>query len=301
MLSSDLELLKQVIIATGDAYGIDYAIIEKDYYVTEILKSIAEKEPGFIFKGGTSLSKCYGIIKRFSEDIDLAFACQQHTTEGERKRMKAAIVSTIADFGFSLTNPEKVKSRRDYNKYIISYPFEFAATALKPNLIVETSVFVRAYPTEKKKATSYIYDYLKEQNRDDIIEKFGLSPFELQVQSLERTLIDKIFAIGDYYLDGRITEHSRHIYDLYKLYQNVNIDDNLRLLFKQVREDRKVHPTCFSARDGVDISALLKEIVSKDVYKNDYEAVTASLLFEQVSYETAIKTVKSIIGSDLLR
>lgn len=300
MLHNDIELFKQVVIATGDAFGINYAIIEKDYYVTEILKSIAEKEPKIIFKGGTSLSKCYGIIKRFSEDIDFGFECEHHTTEGERKRIKAAIVSTIEEFGFTLTNPESVRSRRDYNKYIVAYPFEFSATSLKPNLIVETSVFVRAYPSVKRAATSYIYDYLKQDRRDDIIEKYSLSPFEIKVQSLDRTFIDKIFAICDYYLDGRITEHSRHIYDLSKLYQNVTFDDNLKLLFKQVLRDRKAHPACLSAQDGVDIPRLLKEIVDGEVYKNDYESITAALLFEKVPYETAINNIKLIIDSKLV-
>ena len=47
------------------------AIIEKDYYVTLVLKEIATRNPDIVFKGGTSLSKCYKIIDRFSEDIDL--------------------------------------------------------------------------------------------------------------------------------------------------------------------------------------------------------------------------------------
>lgn len=299
MLHNDIELFKQVVIATGDAFGIDYAIIEKDYYVTEVLKSISEKESKIIFKGGTSLSKCYGIIKRFSEDIDFGFECDHHATEGERKRMKKAIVSTIDEFGFTLTNSENVRSRRDYNKYIVSYPYEFAISSLKPNVIVETSVFVRVYPSVKRTATSYIYDYLKQENREDIIEKYRLSPFELQVQSLERTFIDKIFAICDYYLDDKITEHSRHIYDLSKLYQNVTIDENLKSLFNQVREDRKTHPACLSAQDSVDIVSLLKEMVDKDIYKSDYENITEALLFEKVEYKTAVETLKEIINSSL--
>lgn len=299
MLHNDSELFEQVIIATGDYFRIDYAIIEKDYYVTEILKSISKKEPRIIFKGGTSLSKCYGIIKRFSEDIDFGFECEHHPTNSELKKMKETIVSTIDEFGFTLTNPENVRSRRDYNKYIVSYPVNFSTVALKPRLIVETSVFVRAYPTVHRTATSYIYDYLKQENRDDIIEKYDLSPFELQVQSIERTFIDKIFALCDYYLDGRIAEHSRHIYDISKLYQNVSIDNNLKLLFKVVREDRKTHTACLSAKDSIDISTMLKEIVEKEVYKNDYESITESLLFEKVPYETAINAIKLIINSDL--
>lgn len=46
-------------------------IIEKDYYVTVFLKLLAEKIPFIVFKGGTSLSKCHKVIRRFSEDIDL--------------------------------------------------------------------------------------------------------------------------------------------------------------------------------------------------------------------------------------
>lgn len=299
MLHNDSELFKQVVIATGDAFGIDYAIIEKDYYVTEVLKSIAEKEPKIIFKGGTSLSKCYKIIKRFSEDIDFGFECENHATEGERKGIKAAIVSTIDEFGFTLTNSENIRSRRDYNKYYISYPFEFAGESLKQDLIVETSVFVRAYPSVRAVASSFIYDYLLQENRVDIIEKFNLYPFELQVQNLDRTFIDKIFAVGDYYLSGKIVEHSRHIYDLSRLYPKVIINEKLKELFNQVRVDRKAHPACLSAQDGVDIKELLKEIVDKEIYKNDYETVTALLLFEKVPYKTAIKTLTAIIESDL--
>ena len=47
------------------------AIIEKDYYVTLVLRELAKQVPNLLFKGGTSLSKCYKIIDRFSEDIDI--------------------------------------------------------------------------------------------------------------------------------------------------------------------------------------------------------------------------------------
>lgn len=48
------------------------AVIEKDYYVTMLLQELANRLPFLVFKGGTSLSKCYKVIQRFSEDIDLA-------------------------------------------------------------------------------------------------------------------------------------------------------------------------------------------------------------------------------------
>src|SRR5271168_2174186 len=52
--------------------GLREAIIEKDYFVTEALRLIEQAYgPQVIFKGGTSLSKGWGLIQRFSEDIDI--------------------------------------------------------------------------------------------------------------------------------------------------------------------------------------------------------------------------------------
>ena len=186
-------------------------------------------------------------------------------------------------------------------RYAPSFPDRAMRTLVESGVIFNVTQWYRTIQTSiKKTARSYIYNYLKQENREDIIEKYGLSPFELQVQSLERTFIDKIFAICAYYLNGEITEHSRHIYDLFKIYQNVVINDNLKLLFNQVRKDRKVHYACLSAQDGVDIVSLLKEIVDKNIYKNDYENITMALLFEKVDYKTAIETLNKIIDSALL-
>ena len=80
MLHHDKELFRQIILLTSEDTGIEYSIIEKDYYVTMFLKSLVEKQPDIIFKGGTSLSKCYKLIKRFSEDLDLNLACETKVT-----------------------------------------------------------------------------------------------------------------------------------------------------------------------------------------------------------------------------
>lgn len=300
MLHNDRELFKQIILAVSEAMVIDSGIIEKDYYVTMFLKSLVEKQPQIIFKGGTSLLKCHKLIKRFSEDIDLNFECDVRPTEGQRRHLKENIISVIDEFRFTLTNSDNVRSRRDYNKYIVDFPSVFDYTALKQYLIVETSVFLRAYPSKKMQATSLIYDYLKRENREDIIRQFALEPFELNVQSVERTFIDKLFAVGDYYLDGKVTEHSRHIYDLYKLIDVVEVNDTLRNLFLQVKEERSTHAACLSAQNGVNLRELLQKIVDSGAYKDDYEAITAELLFEKVSYETAISAVQKIIDSGVV-
>lgn len=131
MLHNNAELFRQVILRTAESTGIKPAIIEKDYYVTAFLKEIVKVQPNIIFKGGTSLSKCYKLIDRFSEDIDLNIDTENGPTAGQRKRLKESIVSVISGFGFALTNPDQVRSRRSYNKYIINYPTVFSGEYLR--------------------------------------------------------------------------------------------------------------------------------------------------------------------------
>ena len=154
MLHNDRELFEQFVLRTSDALGIEAGIVEKDYYVTLFLKGISERQPDIIFKGGTSLSKCYKLIDRFSEDIDLNLECDDHPTQGQRKMLKANIIAVIESMDLHLSNPADVLSRRDYNRYIINYPIVSNAAYLKPQLIVETAVHIRAYPSKRMQASS---------------------------------------------------------------------------------------------------------------------------------------------------
>ena len=65
---------------TGDKTGIHPAIVEKDFWVCYVLDYLfhrSEWKEALVFKGGTSLSKAFHIIKRFSEDIDLILEIQE--------------------------------------------------------------------------------------------------------------------------------------------------------------------------------------------------------------------------------
>lgn len=73
LLHKDREQFESVLNAVSNELGVPVTIVEKDYYVTMILKQLAVKAPGCVFKGGTSLSKCHHAINRFSEDIDITF------------------------------------------------------------------------------------------------------------------------------------------------------------------------------------------------------------------------------------
>ena len=295
MLHNNKELFEQAILKTAEYLNIDAGIVEKDYYVTLMLKEISLSVDDLVFKGGTSLSKCHKVINRFSEDIDLTIEYETKPSEGKRKSLKKNIIAAIEKYDFILANPEEIRSRREFNKYIIDYPSIFTQSGLKSHLQIETMIKIKAYPNQEMKATSLIYDYLVNEGLYELIKEHELEPFTVKVQSAERTFVDKIFALADYYLSDKVTEHSRHIYDLYKLLEKIELNEQLRDLYEMVRIEREPHQVCLSAKETVDMVSVLKEIVEKDVYKNDYNNITSLLVFEKIEYEEAITSLKKII------
>lgn len=82
------ELFNTLMVKTANHLDIDVSYIEKDYLLTQFLYELSKLNPKIIFKGGTSLSKCYHVIQRFSEDIGLNIEYDQKTNEGQRRRLK---------------------------------------------------------------------------------------------------------------------------------------------------------------------------------------------------------------------
>ncbi len=276
--------------------GIASDIVEKDYYVTVILRELSKRIPYIVFKGGTSLSKCYRVINRFSEDIDITIDIS--LSQGQKKKLKYAIVEIAEQLGMHIQNIENTRSRRDYNRYEIAYDtvLSLIDEAVVPVVIVETSFIAVSFPTIELPVSSLIGEML-EYEAPELIEEYQLSPFTMKVQEINRTLIDKVFAICDYYLRNRVRKHSRHIYDIYKLLPLVPQDDNFSKLAKEVRLVRAKSKTCLSAQPEIDVPMILRHIVDEQVYRTDYEQLTSKLLDNFVSYDTAITAVESIINS----
>ena len=291
------ELFEQLILKVSQDLSINETIVEKDFYVTLILKELVKRCPDIVFKGGTSLSKCYKLVNRFSEDIDISY--EENATESKRRLINHTIIEIVDDLGFELQNRDDIKSRLDFNRFEIAYPAIFKLDALKDKVIIETVFSIRAYPTEKKIATSIIYDYLDNNNLLDSFEEFKHEPFNVNAQSLKRTFIDKLFAICDYYLSGTIKEHSRHLYDIYKLVPYVQLNEEFSELVRQIREDRKEKRGCISADEKYNINELLKKIIEEETYKSDYKNITEKILYETVSYEEVIIAIKKIIDSNV--
>ena len=96
-LHSDKEIFKELIALAADHFGYEQSNIEKDYWVCKIFKEIAlsEYKKKVFFKGGTSLSKAYGLIERFSEDLDL-FVFTGNTAASKQAVIIALIIRVSA-------------------------------------------------------------------------------------------------------------------------------------------------------------------------------------------------------------
>lgn len=297
-LHKNREQFKEAVDLTVYKTGISPDAVEKDYYVTMILKLLSERLVFIVFKGGTSLSKCYHVIKRFSEDIDITV--DMSISQGQKRKVKEAIVEIVEELGLNISNINETRSRRDYNQYIIEYcsVATVEEEILKPAVLIETSYTAVSFPTVTLPVNNYLGEMMLEE-APEWIEQYSLQPFEMKVQGLDRTLVDKVFAICDYYLQGKEKKHSRHIYDIYMLLSLVSQDNSFKELIREVRIIRKQSSICSSAKDGVDISEVLMKIVTDEVYKMDYTNLTMHLLEERIPYEEVINTIRKISESKI--
>ena len=273
-------------------------IVEKDYYVTMILRKLSEDQGFVVFKGGTSLSKCHKVIKRFSEDIDITI--DSKLSQGQMKNLKASIKKIAAELGLSIPNIDETRSRRSYNRYVLEYQSVLPKPddAVQTAVLMETSFAEVSFPTVVLPVHNYIGDMMIEEAPEEL-ENFYLNSFDMKVQGLDRTLADKIFAICDYYMQGKVKKHSRHIYDIYKLLQIVPQTEEFKTLVREVRDVRAMTNICPSAQPGVNVPQMLRLLVKNEIYKEDYENITSRILEENVSYDTAIEAVRKIAASEM--
>ena len=282
---------KEIIETVAREIGRSEQMIEKDTIQSMFLFELAKSELPFVFKGGTSLSKAYNLIDRFSEDIDLSM--NRRPTQSERVKSKELIIEIAENLGLMLSNPEEIKSRYDYNKYVFKYDSLFSVNPLE--IIIETSYYQSVYPVDKHIVGSYVGRFCLDRN---IIlpVPFEAAEVMMNVQSIERTFVDKVFAVCDYKIQNMQDRDSRHLYDICKLLQEVELNEELDKLIDMVRDDRMQSKNNPSAQLEYFIPDMLKEIIRSRFYEPDYKNVTQKLLYENISYDYAIENGIAIIA-----
>ena len=296
LLNDEPKLFFELINKTSLYFNIRVDYVEKDYWLVLLLKHIMSKNQGYVFKGGTSLSKCYKLINRFSEDIDISYS----TPFGELactdiNRKFKGISNSINEIGLSIENKEHLRRNAYFNRYICPYQSIFNEPGINKAIIVELAGQTPSFPLAKMPIQTFIGEYLHAAHRDDLIKEYELDSFEIEVQSLSRTIVDKTFALCDYYLSKRTERNSRHIYDIHKILPFITLNEEIKKLFLKVRSYRQQLPICLSSRDGIKLSELFEKLIFEETFKNDYESLTKGLLYDKVKYKDCVDSLNTLL------
>lgn len=203
---------KDLISIVAESKHLPESAIERDYCIVMLLKNLAESEYAeqCVFKGGTSLSKCYpGSIERFSEDIDLTFLGMDLGDKACDKAIKK--IEQVMTVGASTEKINEERSDRSKSMFVW-----FGDRANRVKLEIGSSV--RPDPFSEKTLKTYIQEFLEERGGEDDILKYGLQAVTLNVLNIERTFVDKLMSVKRHALCGNIEAKVRHIYDVARLF-----------------------------------------------------------------------------------
>lgn len=203
---------QELITLTAREKHIPESAVERDYFIVRSLLFLTESPYAdrCVFKGGTSLSKCYpGSIERFSEDIDLTFVPEDGMTNKQIERRLKSIEKSMTTDSETEIIPEE---RNDRNK---SLYFWYGKRDSKVKLEIGSSV--RPEPFGSKTLKTYIQEYLESHGFEDVVAEYALVPVTLNVLNIERTFVDKIMSVKRHAICGTICEKARHIYDVARL------------------------------------------------------------------------------------
>ncbi len=217
------------IVAAAQHFGIAEIYVEKDYWVTLALKQIFADENSrdiAVFKGGTSLSKCFKIIERFSEDIYMVVIKEDGETDNSLKR-KLKKVTRSLEAVMTIIPDHPLENKRGKIRKVV-YGYEKVGVKgvfgqVRDHIVLEVSSLGNSHPSETVNIHSMIGEFIGTTNNPDLIKEYQLEPFKVKVISVERTFCEKIISLIRFsYTENPLEEFInkvRHTYDLHQLLQ----------------------------------------------------------------------------------
>lgn len=288
--------------------GLPAQVIEKDFWVTAILQTVFTLPVAkqLVFKGGTSLSKGWKLIERFSEDIDIAVdPIILGVPEGDlTKKQIKKLRKTSSLFVLEQLTPmicEEVQ-REGLHSFITvdaqpngkgdnTYPeprqiylhyksvFDKAITYLRPDVVLEVSARSLIEPTEPIQIKSILGEHLPVLPLTDSVIHTAIPA---------KTFLEKVFLLHELFSvprHGMIAEHkSRHLYDLYVMMnkdfaKKAVIDD---ILWESIRHHREIYTSVRDIDYTPDVRKRLRLIPREDIldtWRTDYDAMKESMIY----------------------
>lgn len=306
-----------------DRLGLSKIIIEKDWWVTVVLRALfaLPYAENLSFKGGTSLSKCWNLIERFSEDVDIAInreflgfygSLSKTQINNRLRRASCSFVReklqldlqqqleinglNVDDFSIKVnitptttTDPEIIEI--EYQSLFDEIDY------IKRKVIVEVGGRSMNEPLQSVRLQSMLDKVFQNEN-------FTIPPFEVQAVIPDRTFIEKICLLHEEFAKPqafiRTERMSRHLYDLAQIMDSPIAEKALtnKQLYNSVIEHRRI----FVGLKGFDYDTLVPKMIKIippstiiELWRTDYETMRRTMIYgESLSFNELIDKIKQL-------
>jgi predicted nucleotidyltransferase component of viral defense system len=298
----DKDLTERIAGALGTRPG----LIEKDWHVVRalgVLVTLEHQEIRPVFSGGTSLAKGWGLIKRFSEDIDFKVEMPPAKTKAEGRRLRSSyreeVLALLTRNDFELAEDSLVGNESQFFSVGLAYPSRFeAGQGLRPHIRVEMSFHAPALMPINRPISSIIA--LAGKEAPEVAAFPCVDPVETAADKLS-TLAWRVCARerGSANDDPTII---RHLHDLAALESHIRGDSEFPALARKTVEDD-------SGRGGEGVpagawerfSVMLERLGGDRLWEREYEAFVLQVSFarggEEIPFAEAFAATKRLVTS----
>lgn len=301
--SPDLNLI-QLIAAD---LGVDASFIEKDWLSMRIIASLLTVKNSLlqlVFGGGTSLSKGFGLIQRFSEDLDFKVVLPETGfNRNECRKYRTQLIEAIRKGSTDWSLDEQdIKSRNQGRFFMcqITYQPNFTPfVALRPQIKLEITFKSPVLPVENKSLQSFIA--IAQQQEPEVPTIYCVSPVE--------TAADKLSALTWRILSKHNSNEQkeptliRHLHDLAALENSITVNEEFsNLVVKVLEEDesRSKNSALLGVQPLERLLMMLRCLEENSIYAEQYERFVTGMSYatedERLSFNQALLSVRRIIN-----
>jgi len=314
------EAKQNLFFQTSDRIGLPTTAVEKDWWVTHTLAVIFSMScaNALVFKGGTSLSKAWNLIERFSEDIDLALDREYLGFSGDLSKKKIHKLR-YASYDF-LTTKFIQELREQFNtlgftnvivkcREVVNHDQDPLIIEIYYPKLTEKEVYLHPGILVEVGSRSLKEPYTQRVFKTMVSEIFSDRPFadlSITVPTVnpERTFLEKIFLLHEEFQRPpqkmRVKRLSRHLYDIEKISRTPYFQK--ALADKELYATIVAHRSKFTRLEGVDYEKHIPpyiNIVPPDdllsVWEKDYYEMIESMIYgEKLSFNELILKINSI-------
>jgi len=308
-------------IQIAEKTGMSAFAVEKDWWAVQTLSIVFGMDIGkhLVFKGGTSLSKAWGLIQRFSEDIDLAldrsfFGFEGSLSKRERTNLRKETSTYISDVfypelqkifydkeisnvEFKIIEPES----RDQDPRIIEiyYPNVIESPGyLQPKIQLEIGGRSLREPYSVRTFASLVDKHYSDK-------AFAQAAINIPSVDPKRTFLEKVFLLHEEFQRPkekiRVDRLSRHLYDIYQLSKTVFADK--AIADKELYETIVVHRQLYTRVGGVDYNLHQPQTInpipitdSIDAWRSDYKTMQEQMIYgDSPDFDEMMEAIKVFV------